>query len=233
MESGSLSARLAAAMTQVAASLQVPLELDETLGLITRSATETIPDVDEASVSITTHDNRIETLAPTDPLVLKADELQYGLGEGPCLEAALEEPMLHSLDLATDERWPNYGPAAVDLGFRSQLAFQFRADPHIRGALNLYGREPHVIQPEVHELGAMFAGQLALAMGWARHERTLHEALATRNMIGQAIGIVMERYRLDPDRAFAFLIRTSQTGNIKLNKVAAAIVEEVTRRAES
>lgn len=231
MDTGSLSARIAASMTQVAASLQVPVQLSETLDLITHSAASTIPGVDEASVSLTTRDHRIETLAPTDDLVLKADEQQYALGEGPCLEAALDEPIVHALDLATDERWPRYGPAAVSLGFGSQLAFQFRADPHIRGALNLYGVRPYAIQPEVYELGGMFAGQIALAMGWARHDETMHEALATRNLIGQAVGIVMERYELDPDRAFAFLIRSSQTANLKLRVVAEGVVDEVVRRA--
>jgi len=225
MEAGAVPADLATVMMQVAASLKLPIELDETLRLIVDSAVDTIPGVDEASVSVTTRDGRIDTIAPTDPLVLRADELQYSLGEGPCLQAALEEPVLHSVDLSTDDRWPRYGPAAVELGFGSQLAFQFRAEPHVRGALNLYSKRPYGIDPEVGQLGALFAGQLALAMGWARHDETMHQALASRNVIGQAVGIVMERYRLDPDRAFAFLVRTSQTGNVKLRLVAQGIVD--------
>lgn len=232
MEAGASPADLAAVMTRVAASLRVPMKLDDALRLIADSAVDTIPGVDEASVSVTTRDGRIDTLAPTHPLVLRADALQYSLGEGPCLEAALDEPMLHSLDLATDHRWPRYGPAAVELGFGSQLAFQFRADPHVRGALNLYSLRPYGIDPEVRPLGALFAGQLAVAMGWARHDETMHQALESRNLIGQAVGIVMERYRLDPDGAFAFLVRTSQTGNIKLRAVALGIVEETTGRAQ-
>lgn len=231
MGSGASSVDLAAVMTQVAASLQVPMELDDALRVIVDSAVDTIPGVDEASVSVTTRDGRIDTLAPTHPLVLRADELQNRLGEGPCLEAALEEPMLHCVDLAADERWPRYGPAAVELGFGSQLAFQFRADPHVRGALNLYSMRPYAIDPEAGQLGALFAGHLALAMGWARRDRTMHEALESRNVIGQAVGIVMERYRLDPDRAFAFLVRTSQTGNVKLRAVAQGIVDEAGERA--
>ncbi len=72
----------------------------------------------------------------------------------------------------------------------------------------------------------MFAGQVAVAMGWARQDQTLTEALATRDTIGQAVGIVMERYKLDSDRAFAFLTRLSQTSNTKLNVIAARLVNK-------
>ncbi|MDX6240250.1 MAG: hypothetical protein QOG10_5070 [Kribbellaceae bacterium] len=78
----------------------------------------------------------------------------------------------------------------------------------------------------------MFAGLVAIALGWGRHDATMNQALATRNMIGQAVGIVMERYRLDPDRAFAFLVRTSHNGNVRLREIAAALVADTIRQAE-
>jgi GAF domain-containing protein len=225
-EQADLHLEIAEAMTQVAASLQAPMELEETLAVITRVAAETIPGIVEASISITTKEGRIETLAPTGPRVTRADHLQYELGEGPCLHAALEEPVVAVNDLANDPRWPDFGPKAAALGFGSQVAFQFRASPHVRGALNLYAQEPNSIDQDSIHLGSMFAGQIAVAMGWARQDQTLTEALATRNIIGQAVGIVMERYKLDSDRAFAFLTRLSQTSNTKLNAIAAALVEQ-------
>ncbi|MEU4196823.1 GAF and ANTAR domain-containing protein [Kribbella sp. NPDC026611] len=218
-------------MTEVAASLLVPIDLDETLGRLTVSVTETVPGVDYASVSVTTRDGEIRTLAPTNAVAVEADELQYELGEGPCLRAALTDPVAEVDDLVTDLRWPSYGPKAAALGLGSQVAFQFRADPHVRGALNLYAAQPHAIDAESRQLGAMFATLVAVAMGWARHDETLGDALASRTVIGQAIGIVMERYRLDADRAFGFLVRTSQSGNIKLREVAERIVAEATRNA--
>ncbi|MEU4390253.1 GAF and ANTAR domain-containing protein [Kribbella sp. NPDC023855] len=225
-EQADLHLEIAEAMTEVAASLQAPMELEETLAVITRVAAETIPGIVEASISITTKEGRIETLAPTGPRVTRADHLQYELGEGPCLHAALEEPVVAVNDLANDPRWPDFGPKAAALGFGSQVAFQFRAAPHVRGALNLYAQEPNSIDQDSIHLGSMFAGQIAVAMGWARQDQTLTEALATRNIIGQAVGIVMERYKLDSDRAFAFLTRLSQTSNTKLNVIAAALVEQ-------
>ncbi len=227
-----LHLEIAEAMSEVAAAIKAPIDLDETLELITRSAADTIPGIIEASISITTRTGEIQTLAPTGPLVTRADHLQYELGEGPCLDAAVEDPVVAVNDLAADERWPDFGPKAAALGFGSQVAFQFRAEPHVRGALNLYAREPNEIDQDSIQLGSMFAGQIAVAMGWARQDATMTDALATRNLIGQAVGIVMERYKLDSDRAFAFLTRLSQTSNTKLHVIASALVAQTNDQSE-
>jgi hypothetical protein len=227
-----LLSEVADAMADVVASMQEPAKLDETLELITRSAAETVPGIVEASISITTRTGEIKTLAPTGPRIIRADHLQYELHQGPCLEAALEEPVVVVNDLARDPRWPEYGPKAAALGFGSQVAFQFRADPHVRGALNLYAGEPYGLDQDSIHLGSMFAGQIAVAMGWAKQDQTLTEALATRNLIGQAVGIVMERYQLDSDRAFDFLVRLSQSANTKLRTIAGTLVETVNTTAK-
>jgi hypothetical protein len=148
------------------------------------------------------------------------------------LDAAIEESVVIVNDLASDPRWPDFGPKAAALGFGSQVAFQFRADPHVRGALNLYADGPYGLDQDSIHLGSMFAGQIAVAMGWAKQEQTLTEALATRNLIGQAVGIVMERYQLDSDRAFAFLVRLSQSANKKLRTVAATLVDTANEAAK-
>jgi hypothetical protein len=220
-------------MTEVAESLQLPLDLDETLARITASAADTLPGIDHASISVTSRTGEIQTLAPTDAVAVRADKLQYELGEGPCLTAVLADPVVQVDDLATDPRWPAFGPrAAAMLGLRSQLSFQFRPEPHAQGSLNLYAHRPHAIDVETRHLAVMFARLVAIATGWSRHDESMAEALATRTLIGQAIGIVMERYRIDADRAFAFLVRTSQTGNIKVRDVAAGLIDETTRRAQ-
>jgi hypothetical protein len=232
MTQTTLHLEIAEAMAEVAAALKAPMNLESTLELITRSAADTIPGIVEASISITTKSGEIQTLAPTGPTVIRADHLQYELGEGPCLDAAVEEPIVAVNDLASDPRWPDFGPKAAALGFGSQVAFQFRALPHVRGALNLYAREPNEIDRDSIYLGSMFAAQIAVAMGWARQEQTMSDALATRNVIGQAVGIVMERYKLDTDRAFAFLTRLSQTSNTKLNAIATALVRQADEQAK-
>jgi hypothetical protein len=224
---------LIAVVSEVAASLRLPMDLDEALERITGSAVDTIPGIDHASLSVTTKAGKIQTLAPTDPVATRADQLQYDLREGPCYEAVDGAPVLEVDDLASDLRWPAYGPkAAAAFGLGSQVAFQFLAEPHGRGALNLYANQPHAIDGETRQLGEMFAELAAVALGWSRQDQTLQEALSTRELIGQAIGIVMERYRLDADRAFAFLVRTSQAGNVKLRDVATGIIADAAGKAD-
>jgi hypothetical protein len=218
---------------EVSASLRFPMDLDETLAVITAGAAEAVPGIDFVSISITGKDGRIQTIAPTDELARQADDLQYELGEGPCLDVVFDTSVVEVDDIATDLRWPSYGPrAAKEFGIGSQLGFQFLAEPHARGGVNLYSTHSHALTAESRQLGAMFANLAAAAMGWSREHANLNEALTTRTEIGQATGIVMERYRLDPDRAFGFLVRTSQTANVKQRMVAAGIVEDTTRRAE-
>jgi len=220
-------------MAQVADSMRYPVEIEDALAAITAGAIEAVPGIEHASVSITSRTGQIQTLAPTDILAVQADELQYELGEGPCLEAVLDQPVVQVDDIRTDLRWPAYGPrAAKQLGIGSQLAFQFRAEPHARGGLNLYSSQPHTITEETRQIGLLFANLAAVALGWTRHAQSLTVALGSRAMIGQAVGVLMERYRLDPDRAFSFLVRTSQTANIKLRDVAAGIVEDTINQAK-
>ncbi|MFC0624670.1 GAF and ANTAR domain-containing protein [Kribbella deserti] len=219
-------------MADIAAALNVPIDLDDTLRSLTSSAVENIPDLISASLSVTHRDGSIKTVAPTDSLSVQADQLQYLLGEGPCVRAALEEPVVIVPDMATDPRWPVYGPKVAEMGVGAQVAFQFRAQhDQVRGALNLYFATARQIDDETLMLGRMYATHIAIAMGWARHEETLNEAILTRNVIGQAVGVLMERYKLDADRAFDFLVRTSQTGNVKLRVVAEALVAETTDQA--
>jgi ANTAR domain/GAF domain len=215
--------RLATVMAQVARTLGDASDVAETLVNITRCACGTIPGVDFASVSARFRDGHLETLAPTHAIIRQADELQYELREGPCYEAATAEKTVGSDDLASDVRWPRYGPAAVELGMRSQLALELYDDPESSGALNLYSTRPGVLTGQ-RDLAELFATHAAIAMGHVRTVGGLVKALSTRKLIGEAIGITMERYHIDEDQAFKFLVRVSQTSNIKLRDVASQLV---------
>jgi hypothetical protein len=225
---------LAAAMTKVVDAMHAPINVPETLEAITAAAVDTLASVDYVSISLTREDGQIITLAPTAPLAAEADAMQYSLGEGPCLEAALDVPLVLSEDLARDVRWPSYGPMAARAGLHSQVAFQFRVtEDHVRGALNLYADRPGALDAATLQLGALFATQVAIAMGWVRHEEDLQATLYTRQEIGVATGILMERYSLTRERAFTFLVRTSQTGDLMLRDVATMIVAEASRAADT
>jgi hypothetical protein len=110
------------------------------------------------------------------------------------------------------------------------MGIRLASDDGWRVALNLYARRPGVFDSETISLAEMFADQAAVAMGFVRTVHTVNKALLLRETFGQAVGIVMERYAMDPDRAFAFLVRTAQTSNTKIPDVARQIIAAADRR---
>ena len=213
---------LATVMAQVASSLDQAVTREETLARITECACDTIPGVDFASISVRREDGELRTLAPTDTVTLQADALQYTFHEGPCYEAATEARTVSSPDMATDSRWPRYGPAAAELGLRSQLAVQFSQSPLAGGALNLYSRDSGRLGDQ-RELAELFAAYAGVAMGAVRGVEA-PDGARTRAVVVAATGLVMTRYGISEERAFDFLIRASQAGKIALDDVAAEVV---------
>jgi ANTAR domain len=216
-------------LDRVAASLSEPGDLEQTLKRITVAARDTVPGADYASISIRHPDGRLETVAPTDPLIYDVDALQYDLREGPCYEAVTDEDVAYSRDLAGGVRWPTYGPKAAALGLRSQLGLRLTHAGDSYTGLNIYARaEEALADPEVAKL---FASHARVALGYADGFDTLKGAIATRQVIGEALGIVIERYGLSEERAFEFLIRASQNSNTKLRDIAAEIVRATVEEA--
>jgi hypothetical protein len=210
-------------LAQRLAKTLTPGDLDHTLSRITAAAVESLPDTDYASITILHADGHLETVAPTDDLLWGVDAAQYELREGPCYEAAADAVHIASPDLAHDERFPRYAASAVAAGIRAQAGIALFNAPKSRGALNLYARELGAFR-ELGALGELFRHQAAMAIDYAREIHNLREAVRTRTMIGTAVGIVMERYHLTDERAFAFLTRVSQDGNVKLREVARRLI---------
>ncbi len=167
---------------------------------------------------------RFETVGATHPEVERADHLQYELREGPCVDAAVEVRSVHSSSLADDPRWPTWGPAAAGLGFHSIISAEIHGRGQRIGALNLYGSSATTFSPDDVDMARMFAGHSAIALANARSEETLLQALETRTLIGQAQGILMERFDLDADHAFGVLRRYSQESNRRISEIVAEIV---------
>jgi GAF domain-containing protein len=222
--------RIAQVMADLARAMQRPGDVALTLQALTACATDSIEGADHASISVRHSDGRLETLAPTDPIVRRVDLLQFELSEGPCYDAVEATPVTLSDDLARDTRWPAYGPQVAALGLRSQMGIRLASDDGWRVALNLYAHRPDAFDSETISLAGMFADQAASAMGLVRTVQTLNRALLMRETIGQAVGIVMERYAIDNDRAFAFLVRTAQTSNARIQDVAEEIIAAADRR---
>lgn len=190
---------------------------------LVQSAAGNLPGVDFASVSVRAKDGSLQTVAATDPLAHQMDELQYRLREGPCYAAVTTERLVLVNDVAASA-FSRYGAAASDIGVRSQLAIQLVHDGEQAG-LNLYARTREAFDRSTIEMAELFATQAAAVLQYAEQVEQLHEALHTRTDIGIAVGIVMERYGIDRNQAFAFLVRNSNQRNVKLRALAQQLIE--------
>lgn len=170
-----------------------------------------------------------ETAGPTDPVVREADDLQASLREGPCVDAAAESRYSVSNDIASDPRWPRWGRQAAALGFGSILSSELHAGGQRIGALNVYGRKGREFSRDDVETAQVLAYHASAALQTAREIEGLTIALDSRTVIGQAQGILMERYKVDSERAFTILRRHSQQENIRLSRLARDLVEAFDR----
>jgi GAF domain-containing protein len=215
---------LAAALTEAARTLHAPRSLEESLDAIVEAARNTVPGFDHVGVSVTHSNGKIETMAGTDQLVWELDDLQYRLGQGPCVAAIRSDRVTLVEHAQHEQRWPKYIPQAVKMGLRAQLGLRLYTEEGTLGGLNLYSTENDTVDPNAVEIAELFAAHAAIALGRSRYEHDLNQALLARKTIGQATGILMERYGIDDDRAFHFLIRASSSSNVKLREVAKEVV---------
>jgi transcriptional regulator with GAF, ATPase, and Fis domain len=212
-------------LADAARSLQAETSTQRTLERCVALATELIDGCDYAGVSIVHRKAPIQTPAGTDPLVMRGDELQYALQEGPCLDAIWNAETVHSPDLASEQRWPRWAPQVVaELGVASMLSFQLYTSADTLGALNLYSQTIDAFDEDDFNAGMLLAAQGAVALAESQHVVQLQNAALSRTIIGQAEGILMERFQLTADQAFAVLRRVSQANNTKLHAVAGELV---------
>lgn len=225
---------IAEAMEVAARTLEAEGSVPETLHGIVQAATQAIPGVTDAGISQIYRNGRIETLAGSGELIHAIDEMQYELREGPCVDLLdRKDEVMQVDDLRDTSRWPNFAPRAEQLGASSWMAYRLYTAEDSMGALNLYSTELDVFDEQAQEIAALLAAHAAIALSAARHTEQMEQALASRKTIGQAIGIVMERYNMTEMRAFQFLIRVSREGNLKLRRVASDLVEQRERDATS
>lgn len=205
--------------------------LEHTLDLIVRGAIETVPHVEQAGVSLVERGGIVESYSPSTTVVRDLDELQNELHEGPCLDSIwLEQRTLVEDMSEAHDRWPRYAPAAVEQGVGALVSFQLFADRGSAGALNLYASRPRVFDDSTVDIGTLFASQAALVLQGAKRVSGLTVALQSRDVIGQAKGILMERFGITQDQAFSMLVESSQHTNMKLVDVATWLTDEVGRR---
>lgn len=217
---------LAQRMAAVARDLQDKHDPAATLESAVNLAVAELAGADAAAISVVDRrHNSIRTEAATDEMAVRGDALQYETGEGPCLDAIWKERTVYSPSLGYDRRWPAWGPRVVEeTSAESVLAFQLFTTGHTLGALNLYSRTRDGFAEVDKEEGLALAAHIAIALAAVVKLDQLTQALDTRAVVGQATGMLMERYGIDAVRAFAVLTRLASTENVKLRELAVQIV---------
>jgi GAF domain-containing protein len=196
------------------------------LQTIVEVACNSVPGFDQVGIATLHKNGSIETKAFTGDLVLLLDEIQYDSREGPCSAVLQGTDTVSVSNLRDEQRWRWYVPQAQAAGVRSQMAVKLFLDKGTLGGINFYSTTSDDVSADAQALAQMFATHSAIALGHAYERDTLNEGLQTRKVIGQAIGILMERYEMNEDRAFAFLVRASSHTNMKLRAVAQQVVDE-------
>lgn len=212
--------QLAQQLGELARSLHHKDTVQDTLTGIVRAAVDNVPGTRFAGITVVEARRKVNTQAWNDEVARICDRAQYETGQGPCLDAVYEQQTVRLSDMRTEQRWPEFTRRAAKHGIGSMLSLQLYVSGDNLGALNLYSRAPEAFNDESEHVGLLLACHAAIAMASARREHQLVRAMDTRDRIGQAKGILMERYNIPSDQAFSLLIRVSQNTNIKLRDIA-------------
>jgi GAF domain-containing protein len=198
--------------------------LAPTLDAIVSAAAAALPAVRDAGLILLVR-GKLVPQAVTGRAPQQLDLLQQQTSQGPCIEAARQQAVIRIDDIRSDTRWPVFCARASELGVGSQLCLPLWAGERRLGTLSLYADAPAAFTRHDERITTMFAALAATALAEAQRAEQMRTAVASRDLIGQAKGILMERHRITADEAFARLAQVSQDGNVKLSEVAARLVE--------
>lgn len=216
---------LAQTFAEIAQELEKQPSLEATVDEAVRQAVELMPGCDYAGVSWLQEGQPIETLASTDEIAALLDKAQFELGEGPAVESLWDGETCWIEDMQAETRWPRFTVRAAELGVRSMLSCQLLSPRQTSAALNLYARQTAALDEDSAAIVQVFAAHASIALTHRRTESGLRSAVETRGTIGQAIGILIERHKVSPERAFDLLVRASQRSHVKLRDLATYVVE--------
>lgn len=181
-----------------------------------------LPTATDGSVTLVA-EQYADTPAYRGEVALVLDKAQYELDQGPCLDAETTSEFVHSSDLASEYRWPNWTTQALEAGIRSVACYRLFSHNDRIGALNLYATRPRAFTETDRDLGLRAAAHISAALTAKISDDAKTRALTSRTEIGQAEGILMERLGMTAEQAFAFLSRLSQQENRKLRDIASEI----------
>lgn len=216
-------------LAEAARAMQQRSGVQEVLQAVVTQAVHVVAGCESASVAMSGRDKTIETVATSSSLAARADALQYQCGEGPVVDTIRRHETTQVDDLVTDRRWSSWRPRAHrGLALRSELSVTFCAEDNKTGSVNLYSRRPAAFSAADRAVAVAFSAVAGLAIAAAERCSNLCLAMENRTVIGQAQGLLMERYDVGADQAFETLRRVSQQSNTKLYDVGDEFVR--TRR---
>jgi len=228
---------LAGSLSALAGLSTARLTLEDLLTKVASFAVQAIPGAEGAGLTLLEAD-RADLLAKSEAFVREIDDIQYGLGEGPCISAAAVGRTMRSGSLGTDQRWPRFGRQAGRLGVHSVLSLPLLTADSVIGAMNVYARPKDTFDDRAERIGQLFAEPAAIAVQNAqilaqtrRLAANLRAAMTNRAVIDQAIGVLMSRGGISADEALTRMRIMSEAGHRTLSTVAAEIVDEAVRRA--
>ena len=230
---------LAASLVGLAGLASQGAGLESILTRIAAYAVQAIPGADGAGLTLQ-EANRADTIVKSAPFVVEVDDIQYSLGEGPCIDAAAQARTMRSGSLGGDPRWPRFGPRVGRLGVHSVLSLPLITPAGVVGAMNVYAHAKDTFDEEAERIGELFAAPAAISVQNAqilaqaqRLADHLQAALTSRAVIDQAVGILRSRGGTSSEEAFDRLRRISQHEHRKLAEVAASLVQEAVSRARA
>jgi ANTAR domain/GAF domain len=188
-------------------------------------AAESVPGAQYAGITVTNRQRRSETAAATHRYPVLLDNIQDRCQQGPCLSAAALQDRVRIDDLKADERWPLYREEALkETPIRSILSFGMFGDGQTTAALNFYAEPINAFDDGSVNLGMIFATHTVLVWNMVRRDQQFRTALVSRDIIGQAKGMLMERFDVDAAAAFGLLRRCSQESNVPVAQIAQQVV---------
>lgn len=202
-------------------------DLDSALRQVNEANVAVVPGAWCAGITVLDSSGAITTVGATHEDARRLDDAQRATGEGPCLSAAWEQRTLHIEDLETEQRWPRFRKAALTgTSARSVLSFRLFADKTTLAAVNFQARRARagVFDQDSVEAGLLVAAHTMVVWNLVSRERQFRSALASRDVIGQAKGMLMERYGINAAAAFELLKHLSQDANTKLRVIAEKVV---------
>ena len=217
-------------LRDVARSLEAEPDLQHVLEAIVASATDTVPGAEQAGVSLR-EGKLLQTVASTSDLTKRINNIEHELDEGPCLQALLDHRSYRIDDISQDTRWPQFAAAAAAHGVRSMLGYKLFTSGRSLGTLDLYSSKLNAFDGDSEVIGELFAAHAAIALIGSTEQAEWHRALSSRDTIGMAKGILMQRERLTDNQAFKLLVYTSQNANIKIHDLADWLVDNANNTA--